>query len=375
MRSFSALVVALASAFFRWWFGALCACIPERVHQFVGARRPLVAAEFEGYELLLRRQDGGQWQEIGRLDMAAEDPLAMRREILELVAASGSRKNNIVTCVASDEVLRRKVELPLEANENLPEVLALELDRFTPLKRPDDICFDHHVLDVDRVGRRVVLEMVVALRREVEETQQRAQACGLDPRRVGVFAAFGAATNHFMNLANEHGTRNTSRAERRITSGLSGLAALLAAIAIYIPLQQKEQALAALESRIERSREEVAEVNRLRKEMIDTLTNTQLLAGRRQGTPPVIAVLDEVTRLLDDDTWLVEFRADGEHLVMSGYSTAASALVALLEDSEMLAEVRFDAPVTPDPSLGKERFSLTARLVTSASDAQQMAER
>ncbi|HSA80702.1 MAG TPA: PilN domain-containing protein [Geminicoccaceae bacterium] len=368
--------VTLATAFFRWWFAELRACIPERVHQLVGARRPLVAVEFEGHEVRLRRQDGAHWQDIGRLSIIGSDPSSMRQKIVELLAAGGSRKHDIVACVGSDEVLRRRIDLPLEANENLAEVIALELDRFTPLKRPDDVCFDHHVLEIDRVGRRVIVELVVALRRVVEETRQCAQACGLDARRVGVFTASESAGSSFMNLAKGHASHSAPRGGWRIAASLTGVAVILAATAAYIPMQQKEQSLSSYQARIEQIREQADEVNRLRIEVSETLESTQLLASQRQGRPTVIAVLDEITQLLNDDTWLIELKADGDHLVISGYSDAASALVALLDASELLAEVRFNAPVTPDPSLGKERFSLTARITApSMLEVQQVVQR
>jgi general secretion pathway protein L len=58
----------------------------------------------------------------------------------------------------------------------------------------------------------------------------------------------------------------------------------------------------------------------------------------------------------------MQFRVEGNELVLSGYSPHASALIGLLEDSEMLEQVRFGSPVTFDQRLGAERFTLSGAI-------------
>jgi hypothetical protein len=50
----------------------------------------------------------------------------------------------------------------------------------------------------------------------------------------------------------------------------------------------------------------------------------------------------------------------GHEITLSGYSTAASALIEGLEASEMLSQVRFTSPITFDTKLAVERFNLAA---------------
>ena len=71
-------------------------------------------------------------------------------------------------------------------------------------------------------------------------------------------------------------------------------------------------------------------------------------------------MLADVTERLPDGTWLVQLRWQGDKLVMAGYSPSATPLIAELEDSLYLSEVRFGSPVTPDPRIGRERFNITA---------------
>ena len=56
--------------------------------------------------------------------------------------------------------------------------------------------------------------------------------------------------------------------------------------------------------------------------------------------------MNEVTGLLPDNTWVIQMAWSGQRLTLSGYSAKPSALIALLEQSDMLSEVRFNSPVT-----------------------------
>jgi hypothetical protein len=51
---------------------------------------------------------------------------------------------------------------------------------------------------------------------------------------------------------------------------------------------------------------------------------------------------------------------------LSGYSVKASALIALLEGSEMLEDVQFRSQVTFDQKSGTERFLISARITSDA---------
>ncbi len=74
----------------------------------------------------------------------------------------------------------------------------------------------------------------------------------------------------------------------------------------------------------------------------------------------VMELLNEVTKLLPDDTWVLQFGRRGAQMTVSGYSGTSSALIAILEGSDMLNQVKFSSPVTADPRVGKERFNISA---------------
>ncbi|MGR8941133.1 MAG: PilN domain-containing protein, partial [Gammaproteobacteria bacterium] len=79
----------------------------------------------------------------------------------------------------------------------------------------------------------------------------------------------------------------------------------------------------------------------------------------KNAKPPVVEVLNELSRLIKDDTWLSYAQYSEGHLQIQGESPAASTLIGILEDSELFANARFVSPVTQDTSTGMERFQIT----------------
>ena len=76
----------------------------------------------------------------------------------------------------------------------------------------------------------------------------------------------------------------------------------------------------------------------------------------------MVIVIDEVTRLLPDNTWLKSFQYANGKLQIQGISSSASALIAILEASQLFNNTRFVSPVTQDRSTGLERFQIATQL-------------
>ena len=52
----------------------------------------------------------------------------------------------------------------------------------------------------------------------------------------------------------------------------------------------------------------------------------------------------------------------GDRLTLAGFSQQPTTLIAILEASDMLSEVRFNSPVLLDQRIGMERFNLSAKV-------------
>jgi general secretion pathway protein L len=358
-------LAALPSRLLSWWFQELAACVPFGLRNLFRPAHKMLTVEINGDGARLRYAKGGEWRDLGRIDGA--ELSGAGGAVGRLVRGVDVKGAEIAVLLPAQQVLRRTVDLPLAAGENLREVLSFEMDRHTPL-RPEEVYFDYRVLATDQDNKRLSVDLAVVRRSAVDQVVERVRSWGLAPDNVGIAGepvSAGPALNFLAGSA-----LGPARAGGRPVIMLLFLVvlALLAAV-LYLPLRGRQAALAGLEDQLQQVRTEAEASDKLRQQVADTLQRSSYLIDKRQSQPTVVQLLDEVTQLLADDIWLVRFRVSGDQIQISGYATKASGLIADLEESELLSEVNFSSPVTLDPRVGKERFDLTAKLEAKPAEA------
>ena len=72
--------------------------------------------------------------------------------------------------------------------------------------------------------------------------------------------------------------------------------------------------------------------------------------------------LNELSKVLPDDTWLVQAEIKGDELTLDGRTASSATLVGLFEASPFFAEVRYLSPVTRQNAGGLERFNFAVAI-------------
>jgi general secretion pathway protein L len=165
------------------------------------------------------------------------------------------------------------------------------------------------------------------------------------------------------NLLPDSVTRARAGLGGRLAMALLVVALLLSAAALYLPLERERTLLAATEAELAKVRGEALVVDGLKTQIEEMLQRGSFVVERKRGEYGAIELLDELTRLLPDHTWVLKFGLRDGRLSLSGYSAKPSSLIGLLEASELLTQVRFKSPVTMDQKIGLERFNLGATLI------------
>ncbi|MDI4666029.1 PilN domain-containing protein [Xanthobacter autotrophicus] len=91
-----------------------------------------------------------------------------------------------------------------------------------------------------------------------------------------------------------------------------------------------------------------------------------LVAGlerRKREVPAAVLVLEALSQVLPDDTYVTELQMEGDKVEVAGISREAAALIRLLEQSRQFAEATFVAPTTRQPGEAGERFHIAARIL------------
>lgn len=275
----------------------------------------------------------------------------------------GGPPEHVTLLLPASAVLVKRVALPLAAEENLREVLGFEMDRHTPFVA-EQVYYDYRVLARSAASGTLEVELGVIARERADPVLEALEGLGLAPQVLGIAETVtgGAPACGRLNLLPPERRPRRSTVARRLNLALGVAALLLLVAALTQPLLDKRARLHALEAAVALARTEAGEVSALRERLQQLDASGRALVERKRSAPLVVDLLDEVTRVLPDDTWLTRFELAGDQVQLQGESAAAAALIPLLQASPMLAEPRFRAPVTQSPREQAERFDLSCTI-------------
>ena len=351
----------LIPRFFAWWFGALAECLPGGLRRlFRPAAKYLIVAPVGG-SVIATLNRGKRGRKIGSAELDGIDEAAQRKAVRKAVRGGAPNSNPIVLRLPGDRVLRRRLDLPWAAEPDLREALYFQIDRQTPFT-PDEVYFDFEVVDRDAEAKRLTVEVTVIPRTIVDEAVARAERWGLTPDIVDVVDRDAGAAPR-VNLLPGGAVASPGAGGSPVNLLLALIAAGLVAAAVYIPLDRRETAADALLARVMVAKVEAQATLRLREE-VDALRKEQKFLGdQRRGAFSAVTLLDDLTRILPDDTWLFELKVTAREARIAGYAPTASSLIGLIDKSPMLRGPRFRSSVTQDPRTGLERFNMSFQIV------------
>ncbi|MCH8809998.1 MAG: PilN domain-containing protein [Proteobacteria bacterium] len=343
----------------------MAACLPVRLRERFGRTRQRLVIEVSEAVAAFTYEKGRESQPLGEIsissaDLAGQRDAGQRDAVARILREAGLGAVEVILRVPREKVLRRLVDLPSAAAENLREVLGFEMDRHTPFKA-EEVYFDYRLEGSDPERKRIKVDLVVIPRTVADQAAQLATSWGIEPDQLAAGDEPDDGVRPF-NLLPPGAARSRTGFGRRLAAKLAVLALVLLAAALYLPLKHDREVLAVLEARLAQVRAEAIQADGLKTQVEKILERGRFVVERKRNEHGITELLDEVTRVLPDHTWVLKFGLRDGRLTLSGYSAKPSSLIGLLERSEMLSEVRFSSPVTMDQKIGLERFNLTAVL-------------
>ncbi|HEY6940279.1 PilN domain-containing protein [Dokdonella sp.] len=345
--------------FFAWWGRELLACLPARWRALLSERSESLLLALDGDELVVWREKGDAPVEYARIrrDLPAD---AQDAEFRRLRGSIEDPQVRTVFCIPASRVLTRVLSLPAAATENLRQVLSFEMDRQTPFKA-DQVYFDSRVLGHDASGRNVQVELVLIPRAQLDhELAALPVAAQLDAVDSWSSAA-GTGRRHTNLLPAEKRTR---RRDLRLplNLGLAALALVLVVVNMDESLANRAAALEAMQGEVDKAGNEAKQVAALRKTLADSISGANFLTDKKRKGPLTVALLDDLTRRLPEDTYLERLQIENKQVQLQGQANEAAKLIALLGASPCLGNPGFQGQVQPDARTGKERFQINADL-------------
>jgi len=266
------------------------------------------------------------------------------------------RGSRIELVLQSSRFLFQPLELPRRAAEYLEGIVRSQIDRLTPWtaneavyswSQPADAPNDRINLTIAATARSMIAPYLRAL-------------AGLNAASIVVSTAqpnLGSQAASIRLLEQRAGGAVSVRRTRSILMAIFLLSGLSAAAAIGFS--------AIASDNLGTEQQELMRKIAARKAAMRNLfegSTLLTLEKRKQTTPSSVIMLEALSKVLPDDTYVTELRIDGERLQIVGMTSDAASLIRLIEQSPHFAHATFFAPTTRTPGTTKEQFHIESHI-------------
>ena len=352
-------------AFLRWWGEELWACLSEAWrHRLRHRKRHFLATlDDEARRVVVVERNNDLFNRAFALAPQDAQEAASLAEIKHAIRKDRARLEVIVP---EEHIVRREMKLPLSTRDNLRDALGSDLDRFTRFQLRD-VYFDYAVTMTDPQAQTVTVDAAIVPRLRVDEMVTALRAAGLTPSAVSAWRD-GTKRPDATFL-----TMNTERSPatvRLITIALVALVVGLDVAAAYVPLWIKLDVLSDLQARIAIVKAEVEDAARTEQTLSRLRDRNLRLVNLKLETPSMVEILGDVAGVLHEQAWLEQLQVKDGRLQLAGFTRASAELIAPLEGSPILSEVRLEWPVAASPAESADRFDISARVERRSGDRQ-----
>lgn len=328
--------------FLRWWLGELAGSFPPRLLALVKqARNPgLIVMRNAGIFVAGRNwqlPEDGEAIPIG--ERSAED-------ISEAIRACARNRQldrrDVQIAVGSEGIFDVMIELPLAAASNVPAVLNAEIDRHTPFSFASSY-HDFRVLDASEENQTIAVRLKAVPRQNIDIVISAVKKAGLSPVRV-------CAEDDLLKLDRfEFQPPGLERRSVRRSAARYVLLALLSAAlvvaSIYLPVYQARKANVLLDEQLADMGRRLKASEQSGERVRDALDGLMSVVDLRREAPPVILLLNEISKVLPDHSYARQLRLDRNSIEVSGLTENANDIIRVFDRSKILSNARFPAPV------------------------------
>jgi general secretion pathway protein L len=249
----------------------------------------------------------------------------------------------------------RPLELPKRAAEFLDGIVRAQIDRLTPWTVGEAVY--SWTPPIEAGNERIQLTVAATARAQVTPYVKALAALGATAIVVSTVpqeAASGAAPLKVFEQQSR-GALEITRI-RRILMLVLAAAAAMAVISIGV-------SSIAADSLDSEQQDITRQISKRRAAMRQDGGNAQrMLERRKQTTAASVIILEALSKLLPDHTFVTELRVEGGKVQVTGLTRDAPSLIRLIEQSPHFERATFFAPTTQSPGEPGERFHIEARI-------------
>jgi len=251
--------------------------------------------------------------------------------------------------------LFRPLELPKRAGEFLEGIVRSQIDRLTPWTASDAVY--HWTRPSEAANERIVLTIVATARAVVAPLVQAVADLGAAAVVVSTLAPGAEAAPVTVLEQRARGAAELGRIRPALLAVFvaTGLAAAASMVASGFVAGHYDEQTQQIQRRIA-----------VRRAVIRAgqtgSSSAALLEKRKHTTPASVMVIEELSALLPDHTYVTELRIEGDKLQVVGTTQDAPSLIQILEKSPHFTRATFFAPTTRAANDPGERFHIEAHI-------------
>ena len=250
--------------------------------------------------------------------------------------------------------LFRPLELPARAADFLDGIVRAQIDRLTPWSASEAVFGCSAPVES---GTESITTVIAATTRKVALVYVQAVS-HFHPAAVAVCTDVAERKAGRVKVFEQkaRGHLDAARLSRSLLVAL-GVVAVAALLSVIVAAYMADH-LGAQESELARQISQ-------RRAAIRAGSDRSPIAAlerRKYETPASVIVLDALSQVLPDHTYVTELHLAGSKLQIVGITRDAPSLIPLIEQSQHFTRATFYAPTTRSPSDPGERFHIEARI-------------
>ncbi len=341
-----------------WW-----SLLPQRARDLLASNEQRVWFAITGHSVQVLEINDDHAHPLGEVPLGDEPVLS---ELASRIQQRDAPPRWLL--LSAQQVLRRRLPLPVAAEPKLRDVLAFEIDRQTPFAA-DQVVYEGRVVNRLADGKQLDVELLVVPRTRLDALRQ-----SLGPMAVGLTGIDVADTQGLpsgINLLPVADRPKSTDHNRTATIVLAAVTLLAFVLAGFASKANRAEALVRMQDARDAAQTDARQARTMLAELKQAAEAANFLAAQRATKPTALEVIDDVTRRLPDDTYLERLNIEQTRLVINGQSRTAPQLVALLQESQLLKSPALGGAVQSDPTTKLDRFMLTAEIVNQPAAAKK----
>jgi general secretion pathway protein L len=320
------------------------------------SQRIIMVSEEDG--TLVVRQPGPDKAKDAKLRPKVLSPSTAKR------VARSARGRFVILALAADKIVTRRLNVPAQAREFLAGIVRNQIERLSPWPA-GEVMYGFVADKSDDDGTTLDVRVLMTSRGTIDTARSTLAAAGLEVDRIVTRPATGAGETEPVALwsrITDAPHEDLATASRLIGAGIAASLVWAVILSIFAlttasSIRSEHGALAARAKTLQRQ----LQAGRTPASLASLPAPQRAWLSKETSASSVI-VLEALSRAIPDSAHLSEIRLEGTTLRIIGIADDAPGLLAPLEQSGHLSNVRFFAPTTRGADGRQFRFHIEARV-------------